>query len=88
MLRKSQREAEAEELPKPQKRKKHRSPAAKNSLRRVAVEAQRSRDGNDTKKSPSEEPQSSTKQKSSKMQAITLIPTKPAFILRSFTSKS
>ena len=32
------------------KRKTTRSPAAKNSLRRVAVEAQRSRDGNDSRK--------------------------------------
>ncbi|KAL9025790.1 MAG: hypothetical protein Q9196_005452, partial [Gyalolechia fulgens] len=60
-LQKPQREIESEELPKPQKRKKQRSPAGKNSLRRVAVEAQRSRDGKDTKRSPSEEPQSSTK---------------------------
>lgn len=40
-----QKEAESSEGPQPAKRKKTRSPAAKNSLRRVAVEAQRSRDG-------------------------------------------
>ena len=34
------------------KRKTTRSPAAKNSLRRVAVEAQRSRDGKDIRRSP------------------------------------
>ncbi|KAL9003075.1 MAG: hypothetical protein Q9188_004028 [Gyalolechia gomerana] len=60
-LQKPQREVESEELQKPQKRKNPRSPAGKNSLRRVAVEAQRSRDGKDTKSSPIEEPQSSTK---------------------------
>lgn len=60
-LQKPQREVESEELQKPQKRKNPRSPAGKNSLRRVAVEAQRSRDGKDTKSSPIQEPQSSTK---------------------------
>ncbi|KAL8640300.1 MAG: hypothetical protein Q9228_002765 [Teloschistes exilis] len=51
-------ENETEANPKPQKRKQHRSPAAKNSLRRVAVEAQRSRDG---KKKDSKDSQPSTK---------------------------
>lgn len=40
-----QRESENSDGSQPAKRKKTRSPAAKNSLRRVAVEAQRSRDG-------------------------------------------
>ncbi|KAL8691676.1 MAG: hypothetical protein Q9218_003151 [Villophora microphyllina] len=60
-LRKPPAETESEENPKPQKRKKHRSPAAKNSLRRVAVEAQRSRDGKDSRKTESKESQPSTK---------------------------
>ncbi|KAI4253304.1 MAG: hypothetical protein LQ352_003771 [Teloschistes flavicans] len=54
-------ETETDVNPKSQKRKNHRSPAAKNSLRRVAVEAQRSRDGKDVKKTDSKESQPSTK---------------------------
>ena len=41
-----------EESPTKNKRKTTRSHAAKNSLRRVAVEAQRSRDGTESKKTP------------------------------------
>ncbi|KAL8659313.1 MAG: hypothetical protein Q9226_000486 [Calogaya cf. arnoldii] len=47
-LQKSQPEPEPEEAPKSQKRKKQRSPASKNSLRRVAVEAQRSKNVKET----------------------------------------
>ena len=43
------------------KRKTTRSPAAKNSLRRVAVEAQRSRDGKDAKKSQAGSQQTAAK---------------------------
>ena len=48
----SQDEPKKDETSPPSKRRTTRSPAAKNSLRRVAVEAQRSRDGRDTKKAP------------------------------------
>ncbi|KAL8828380.1 MAG: hypothetical protein Q9170_006631, partial [Blastenia crenularia] len=60
-VQKPQREAENEEAPKPQKRKNQRSPAGKNSLRRVAVEAQRSRDGKEARRSSGGEPPASTK---------------------------
>lgn len=46
---------------KSQKRKNKRSSLGKSSLRRVAVEAQRSRDGNELKKSETGESQSNTK---------------------------
>ncbi|KAI4088181.1 MAG: hypothetical protein LQ344_006273 [Seirophora lacunosa] len=61
ILQKLQREAESEEAPKSPKRKHLRSPAGKNSLRRVAVEAQRSRDVKETRSTPSEASQSTTK---------------------------
>ena len=44
--------AETKESPQDHKRKSKRSQATKNSLRRVAVEAQRSRDGTGSKKTP------------------------------------
>lgn len=55
------RENETDEHSEPPKRKHQRSPAGKNSLRRVAVEAQRSRDGKEAHKIPAEEQQSTTK---------------------------
>ncbi|KAL8674309.1 MAG: hypothetical protein Q9168_001302 [Polycauliona sp. 1 TL-2023] len=60
-LQKSQPEAETEETPKSQKRKSQRSPASKNSLRRVAVEAQRSRNVKEVRKEEVYESQPSTK---------------------------
>ncbi|KAI4231801.1 MAG: hypothetical protein L6R40_007605 [Gallowayella cf. fulva] len=60
-LQKSPPELEPEEDPKSQKRKNQRSPASKNSLRRVAVEAQRSRDVKQVRKPASQESQPSTK---------------------------
>ena len=56
-------EADPEEISRPQKqkRKHQRSPAAKNSLRRVAVEAQRSKDGNEVRQAASQEPRPTTK---------------------------
>ncbi len=47
-----QQEVKSEDSSPGSKRKSTRSPAAKNSLRRVAVEAQRSRDGKGQKKIP------------------------------------
>lgn len=60
-LQRPQKEAETEQPPKSQKRKHQRSPAGKNSLRRVAAEAQRSRHGKEARRTPSEDSQSSTK---------------------------
>ena len=48
----AQQDAKSENPPQATKRKSTRSPAAKNSLRRVAVEAQRSRDGKELLKTP------------------------------------
>ncbi|KAL8735235.1 MAG: hypothetical protein Q9181_002911 [Wetmoreana brouardii] len=56
-LQKPTPEAESNEASKPQKRKNQRSPAAKNSLRRVAVEAQRSRNEKEIRKTTSKESQ-------------------------------
>ena len=50
-----------EESPQNKKRKTTRSQAAKNSLRRVAVEAQRSRDRKGLKKAPAVAPQATSK---------------------------
>ena len=44
--------AESDESPQNKKRRNKRSQAAQNSLRRVAVEAQRSKDGKGTRKAP------------------------------------
>ncbi|KAI4111420.1 MAG: hypothetical protein LQ339_000619, partial [Xanthoria mediterranea] len=60
-LQKSQPEAESEEAPKSQKRKNQRSPASKNSLRRVAVEAQRSKNDKEVRTVGSHEAHPSTK---------------------------
>lgn len=61
IVQESQRESDKSEGPQPAKRKKTRSPAAKNSLRRVAVEAQRSRDGIVIEGIPGLEDRSNTK---------------------------
>ena len=53
--------AESEGSPPNNKRKNTRSHAAKNSLRRVAVEAQRSRDGTGLKKTATVAPQATSK---------------------------
>ncbi|CAO1602586.1 hypothetical protein XANCAGTX0491_006193 [Xanthoria calcicola] len=60
-LQKAQPEAEPEEAPKSPKRKNQRSPASKNSLRRVAVEAQRSKNGKEVRTVGSHEAHTSTK---------------------------
>ncbi|KAL8877363.1 MAG: hypothetical protein Q9198_004608, partial [Flavoplaca austrocitrina] len=60
-LRKSQPEQEQEEAPKSQKRKNQRSPTSKNSLRRVAVEAQSSRNIKEATREGGHDPQPSTK---------------------------
>ncbi|KAL8999646.1 MAG: hypothetical protein Q9169_001606 [Polycauliona sp. 2 TL-2023] len=60
-LQKSQTESEFEESPKSPKRKTQRSPSSKNSLRRVAVEAQRSRNVKEVRKGEIHESQPSTK---------------------------
>lgn len=60
-LQKSQPEQEQEEAPKSQKRKSQRSPASKNSLRRVAVEAQSSRNVKEATREGGHDPQPSTK---------------------------
>ncbi|KAL8798667.1 MAG: hypothetical protein Q9182_006478 [Xanthomendoza sp. 2 TL-2023] len=60
-LQKSLPEPEAEETVKPPRRKTQRSPASKNSLRRVAVEAQTSRDVKENRRPTTHEPQPSTK---------------------------
>ena len=60
-LQRSQPEPESEEVPKSQKRKNQRSPASKNSLRRVAVEAQRSKDVKEVGEAAKHELQPSTK---------------------------
>ncbi|KAL8846365.1 MAG: hypothetical protein Q9221_008544 [Calogaya cf. arnoldii] len=60
-LQKSQSESEPEEVPKSQKRKNQRSPASKNSLRRVAVEAQRSKNVKEIRGGGNHELQPSTK---------------------------
>ena len=53
--------AKTEESPQNNKRKTTRSHPAKNSLRRVAVEAQRSREGKDSKKAPTAAHQATSK---------------------------
>ncbi|KAL9633384.1 MAG: hypothetical protein Q9204_003423, partial [Flavoplaca sp. TL-2023a] len=60
-LRKSQPEQEQEEAPKSEKRKNQRSPTSKNSLRRVAVEAQSSRNSKEAIREGGHDPQPSTK---------------------------
>ncbi|KAL9040718.1 MAG: hypothetical protein Q9180_001742 [Flavoplaca navasiana] len=60
-LRKSQPEQEQEEAPKSQKRKNQRSPASNNSLRKVAVEAQSSRNVKEATREGGHDPQPSTK---------------------------
>ena len=61
VLQQTQRELESPEGPQATKRKITRSPAAKNSLRRVAVEAQRSRDGVSTEEMSGLDSRSNTK---------------------------
>lgn len=53
--------AKSEETPQNNKRKTTRSQPAKNSLRRVAVEAQRSREGKDSKKTAAAAHQATSK---------------------------
>ena len=61
LLRYPQREPDEQEQLQGQKRKSTRSPAGKTSLRRVAVEAQRSRGGIESRKSSTPGPPASTK---------------------------
>ncbi len=58
---KLEKHAKTEETPQNNKRKNTRSQAAKNSLRRVAVEAQRSRDGKVSRKTPAAVHQATSK---------------------------
>ncbi|KAL8951404.1 MAG: hypothetical protein Q9222_002625 [Ikaeria aurantiellina] len=61
-LQESQQDPQAQELSRPPKKKNQRPPAVKNSLRRVAVEAQRYRDGKGARKAATEDSKPSTKQ--------------------------
>ncbi|KAL8710453.1 MAG: hypothetical protein Q9220_004885 [cf. Caloplaca sp. 1 TL-2023] len=60
-LQDSQQDPQAQEVSKAPRKKNQRSPAVKNSLRRVAVEAQRYRDGKGIRKGASEDSKPSTK---------------------------